>query len=66
MRTGEVIDGKVLTRLPTVPAGLGQFEMNDDGVLWIGTFPSRATAVIFSSIRHENKDTHDRDLDDRR
>jgi hypothetical protein len=66
VRTGEVIDGKVLTRLPTVPAGLGQFEMNEDGVLWIGSFPSRATAVIFSSIRQDNNDTHDRDLDDRR
>ena len=64
VRTGQVIDGRVLTRLPTLPTGLGQFEMNEDGVLWIGSFPSRAAAVIFSSIRHENQDTHDRDLDD--
>ena len=66
VRTGQVIDGRVLTRLPTLPTGLGQFEMNEDGVLWIGSFPSKATAVIFSSTRHENEDTHDWDRDERR
>ena len=63
VRTGQVIDGKVLTRLPAVA---GQLEMNEDGILWIGTFPSRATAVIFSSMPCENRHLHDRDEDARR
>ena len=32
VRTGQVIDGKVLMRLPS---GLGQFDMNDDAIVWI-------------------------------
>ena len=58
VRTGEVIDGKVLMRLPS---GLGQFDMNDDAIVWIGTFPSRSTAVVFSRTRSESEDTQDRD-----
>ena len=62
VRTGQVIDGKVLTRLPT---GLGQFEMNERGVVWIGSFPSRATSVVFSRIREDHADVDDRDSNDR-
>jgi len=51
-RTGQVIGGKVLTGLPTA---LGQFEMNEDGIVWIGTFPSRATSVVFSRIGGRNE-----------
>jgi len=53
VRTGEVIDGKVLTRLPTDPAGLTQFDMNENAVVWIGTFRN-ARAIIFSRIGAEN------------
>ena len=53
VRTGETIDGKVLTRLPTA---LGQFEMNDAGIVWIGTFAPRATAVVFSRLGGRNED----------
>jgi hypothetical protein len=45
VRTGQMISGKVLTKLPIA---FGQFDMNEDGVVWIGSFPSRATAVVFS------------------
>ena len=62
VRTGEVIGDKVLTRLPTV---FGQFDMNDHGIVWIGTFPSRATAVVFSRTCGENDDIHDRDSNHR-
>lgn len=63
VRTGQVIDGKVLMRLPS---GLGQFDMNDDAIVWIGTFPSRSTAVVFSRTRGESEDSQDRDSNDRR
>jgi hypothetical protein len=49
-RTGQLVDGQVLVALPTA---FGQFDMNDEGVVWIGTFPSRATAVVFSRVRGE-------------
>lgn len=58
VRTGQVIDGKVLMRLPS---GLGQFDMNDDAIVWIGTFPSRSTAVVFSRTRAESGDSQDGD-----
>ena len=53
VRTGEVITGKVLTRLPQV--GLGnQFDMNENGVLWVGSFgPTKV--VVFSRILGENE-----------
>lgn len=53
VRTGDVIDGKVLTRLPQFGQGK-QFDMNENGVLWIGTF-GLVKAVIFSSILDENE-----------
>ena len=59
VRTGQLVDGKVLVALPTA---FGQLDMNEDGVAWIGTFPSHATSVVFSRVRGED---HDHD-DDRR
>ena len=53
----------MLTRLPT---GFGQFDMNEDGFVWIGGFPSRATAVVFSRTRDENEDLQERDSNHRR
>ena len=58
VRTGQVIDGKVLTRLP---AAFGQFEMNEHGIVWIGSFAPRASAVVFSRI-----DGRDEGIDDPR
>jgi len=47
-RTGDVIGGRVLTRLPDF--GLGnQFDMNENGVLWVGTF-GVAKAVVYSRV----------------
>jgi hypothetical protein len=63
VRTGQVIDGKELMRLPIA---LGQFDMNDDAIVWIGTFPSRSTAVVFSRTRGESEDAQDRDSNHRR
>jgi hypothetical protein len=63
VRTGQVIDGKVLMRLPS---GLGQLDMNDDAIVWIGTFPSRRTAVVLSRTRGESEGTQDRDSNHRR
>jgi len=54
VRTGEVIGGKVLTRLPVFGfAFSNQFDMNENGVLWIGNFGS-AKAVVYSRISGEN------------
>ncbi len=52
VRTGDVIDGKVLSRLPQIGQG-NQFDMNENGVLWVGTF-GVAKAVIFSRILGDN------------
>jgi hypothetical protein len=52
VRTSQTIGGKVLVSLPR---GLGQFDMNDDGIVWIGTFQSRATSVVFSRTRDEHE-----------
>jgi len=54
VRTGEVIGGKVLTRLPTDMAGLSQFDMNQDAVVWIGSFQPNTRAIVFSRISTEN------------
>lgn len=48
VRTGDVIGGKVLTRLPDVGVG-NQFDMNENGVLWVGTF-GIAKAVVYSRV----------------
>jgi len=54
VRTGQVIGGKVLTRLSTDTSGLNQFDMNEDAVVWIGTFQGNAKAIVFSRIASEN------------
>jgi hypothetical protein len=58
VRTGEIIAGKTLTRLPV---GFGQFDMSDDGIVWIGTFQSRSTSVVFSRTRDEHDGGSERD-----
>ena len=58
VRTGETIGGKVLTRLPNQ---FGQFDMNDDGVVWIGRFAGNTSAVVFSTTGDENEEAPGRD-----
>ena len=62
VRTGDIIGGKVLTGLPTA---LGQFEMNDEGIVWVGRFAPRATAVVFSRTGRRNEDIDGPDSDGR-
>ncbi len=52
VRTGDVVGGNVLTSLPQFGQG-NQFDMNENGVLWIGSF-GPAKAVVFSRILAEN------------
>jgi len=52
VRTGDVIGGKVLTRLPQFGQG-NQFDVNENGVLWVGTFGTMK-AVVYSRILDEN------------
>jgi len=40
----------VLTRLSRETGGLSQFDMNENGVVWIGSFQSPAKAVVFSQF----------------
>lgn len=47
VRTGQVVGGRTLTRLP---GGFGQLDMNEQALAWIGTFQSRATGVVLSRI----------------
>ena len=54
VRTGEVIDGKVLTRLSTDTSGFSQFDMNENAVVWIGSFQATARAIVFSRVGPEN------------
>jgi hypothetical protein len=54
VRTGQVITGKVLTRLPESGQG-NQFDVNENGVLWIGSF-GVTKAVVFSRLIDENVD----------
>jgi hypothetical protein len=53
VRTGDVIDGKVLTRLPQISQA-SQFDMNENSVLWVGNFGT-AKAVVLSRILGENE-----------
>jgi hypothetical protein len=58
-RTGEVIAGQVLTRLPS--AGLNsRLDTNQAGVLWIGDF-GRGKAIVLSRVPGGNDDGGDRD-----
>jgi hypothetical protein len=54
VRTGEVIGGKVLTTLPTDVAGFNQFDMNENAVVWIGSFQPPGKAVVFSQTIGKN------------
>ena len=54
VRTGEVIGGKVLTRLPSFGVD-NRFDMNQNGVLWIGDF-GFAKAIVLSRFLDENDD----------
>lgn len=47
-RTGDVIGGRVLTRLPDFGQG-NQFDINENAVLWVGTF-GLAKAVVYSRV----------------
>jgi hypothetical protein len=48
VRTGDVIEGKVLTRLPQQGQG-SQLDLNENTVLWVGTFGT-AKAVVLSRL----------------
>ena len=52
VRTGDVIDGRTLTRLPQLGQG-SQLDMNENSVLWVGTFGT-AKAVILSGVGGDN------------
>ncbi|HEY6243968.1 MAG TPA: choice-of-anchor tandem repeat NxxGxxAF-containing protein [Pyrinomonadaceae bacterium] len=57
VRTGDVIGGNVLKSLPFQSGVISeQFGMNENGVLWIGSFQSAAKAIIFSRIVGRNED----------
>jgi hypothetical protein len=49
VRTGDVIGGRVLTRLPQFSQGANQFDINENDVLWVGTF-GIAKAVVLSRL----------------
>jgi hypothetical protein len=53
-RTGDVIDGHLLTRLSRETGGLSQLDMNETGVVWIGSFQSPAKAIVFPQFLGEN------------
>jgi hypothetical protein len=57
VRTGDVVGGNVLTNLPSGP---GQLDMSGRELAWIGTFPSRATAVVLSRVDADRDESHDR------
>ena len=48
-RTGDVINGRVLTRLPQFDRFSHSFDINENDVLWVGTF-GPAKAVVLSRI----------------
>lgn len=47
-RTGDVIDGRVLTRLPQFSQG-NQFEINENSIVWVGTFGT-TKAIVYSRV----------------
>jgi hypothetical protein len=54
VRTGDVIDGRVLTRLPQFGQG-NQFVINENSVVWVGIFGA-TKAIISSRILDESED----------
>jgi hypothetical protein len=59
VRTGEVIGGNMLTRLPSFGRE-HRFDVNQNGVLWIGDF-GLARAIVFSRVLPDSDDVDDRD-----
>lgn len=58
-RTGDVINGKVLTRLPIFAFGSGsQFDMNENDIMWVGNFGA-TKAVVLSRIPGERDGVHE-------
>ncbi|HET6975969.1 MAG TPA: choice-of-anchor tandem repeat NxxGxxAF-containing protein [Pyrinomonadaceae bacterium] len=51
-RSGDIINGKVLTRLPQLPQS-NQLDINENSVVWVGTF-GIAKAVILSRVLGNN------------
>ena len=51
-RIYDVIDGRVLTRLPQFGQG-NQFEINENSVVWVGTFGT-TKAIVYSRILDES------------
>jgi len=49
VRTGDVIGGATLTRLPQQSDPGDQFDMNQNGVVWIGSFGA-ARKIVYSRI----------------
>jgi hypothetical protein len=47
VRTGDVIAGTPLLKLPL---DLGRLDLSESGVAWIGDFPGRSSALVFSSL----------------
>jgi hypothetical protein len=54
VRTGDIVGGTVLTRLPQFGQG-HQFDLNENDVLWVGNF-GLAKAVVLSRIPGESND----------
>ena len=48
VRTGDVIDGRVLTRLPQFSQG-NQFVINENGIAWVGIFGA-TKAVVYTTV----------------
>jgi hypothetical protein len=58
VRTGEVIDGNVLTDLPFSGTSEHSLGINENHILWLGNFgPTKA--VVVSRIRGDNNDYND-------
>jgi hypothetical protein len=58
VRTGEVIGGNALTRIPAFGQG-NQFDMNQTSVLWVGRFGA-TTAIVVTRATGGNDDANDR------
>ena len=54
VRTGDIIEGKVLTRLPQAGQGR-QLEINENSVLWVGTFGT-ARAIVLSRLLGDSEE----------
>ena len=60
-RTGDVINGKVLTRLPIFAFGFGsQFDLNENDIMWVGNFGA-TKAVVLSRIPGERDGVRDQE-----